>query len=109
MPLSFHFLICKMIITVIIVAVKINEKVIKVVAEFQAQNRCLLNISYNMTSNSKQLAITTIIKININNKNLFLNYRYSIFIHLISTIFCLLAFQYYPKQHRCFKTILIFL
>ena len=54
MSVSFHLLICKMI-TVIIVVMKINEKIIKVVAEFMAQNRYLLNVSYTTTGTSKTI------------------------------------------------------
>ena len=52
MSLSFHYFICK-VIAVIIVAVKINKKIIKAVAEFMAQNRYLLNVSYTTTGISK--------------------------------------------------------
>ena len=52
MSLSFPDFICK-VISVIIVAVKINKKIIKAVAEFMAQNRYLLNVNYTTTGISK--------------------------------------------------------
>ena len=52
MSLSFHYFICK-VIAVIIVAVKINKKIIKAIAEFMAHNRYLLNVSYTTTGISK--------------------------------------------------------
>ena len=64
---KFSFTIYKLIITVTF-AMKINKEIHRVVAEFLARNRCLLNVSYNTANTSDYLTITIIINVNKNNK-----------------------------------------